>query len=175
MSELKLLVVSAMAGSKVDNIGGLKVYSDNFVPLRVREYNRSTPSFLEALLNALVCISCVAVGLLIRGLRAKDFMVQVDVATGRNEQFGAVLIAGGRLPTSIVISEELDLSHPDQARLADVYNSQNRTHFQNMMLLVKEAALLVANEADEDVLSLPETVYYQPNCIAFRVLATLYE
>lgn len=57
------------------------------MPLRVREYQGSVFSCLEALPQALAAGSCVAVGLLLRGLRAEDVIVPVDVATGKNVQF----------------------------------------------------------------------------------------
>lgn len=93
ISQLRLPVVQASATSTPDSVGGFHLHEDDFVPLRVREYQGSVFSFLEALPQALAAGSCVAVGLLLRGLRAEDVIVPVDVATGKNVQFGA--LAGG--------------------------------------------------------------------------------
>lgn len=169
LSELKLPVVYATAVSRADSIGGFQVYSDDYVPLPVREYKESTYFCMEALPQARACGSCVAVGLMMRGLQAEDAIVPGDVATGKIVQFGAAFIAGGRLLMSIVMSEELDLSHPDHARLADVYYSRTRTHLQNTMRLVKEATSRAANAGDLDVLSFPETLYCKLNCVTLRV------
>lgn len=106
---------------------------------------------------------------MMRGLQAEDAIVPGDVATGKIVQFGAVFIAGGRLLMSIVMSEELDLKHPDHARLADVYYSLTRTHLQNTMRLVKEATSRAANAGDLDVLSFQETLYCKLNCVTLRV------
>lgn len=48
ISQLRLPVVQASATSTPDSVGGFHLHEDDFVPLRVREYQGSVFSFLEA-------------------------------------------------------------------------------------------------------------------------------
>lgn len=172
LTKLKLPTVHTSSQSTPDSVGGFNLHPGDFVPLRVREYKGSESSCMEALPQALASGACIAVGLLMRGLRADDIVVPVDVATGKNVQFAAVFIAGGRLPMCVVTSEELDLSHRDGARLADLYYSKTRAHVQNLMQLVKEAAPVPLAEAEVDVWNLPEALHCKRNSVTFKVLST---
>lgn len=172
LGKLKLPTVHTSLQSVPDSVGGFDLYPGDFVSLRVREYKGSQSSCLEALPQALASGACIAVGLLLRGLRADDIVVPVDVATGKNVQFAAVFIAGGRLPMCVVTSEELDLSHRDGARLADLYYCMTRTQVQNLMQLVKEARPVPPSEAAVDVWSFPKALYCKRNSVSYDVLPT---
>ncbi|KAK1859743.1 hypothetical protein I4F81_002337 [Pyropia yezoensis] len=169
--QLKLPVIQASESSTPDNVGGFDLRANDFVPLRVREYKGSSFSCLEALPQALATGSCVAVGLLQRGLRAEDVIVPVDVATGKNVQFGAIFIAGGCIPMSIVTSKELDLSDLEDARLADLHYIKMRSHVQELMQLVREARAVSVPAVD--VSTVPDTLYCKRNCVSYQALDTL--
>lgn len=170
ISSLRLPPVHATSGSTPDNVGGFDLHKDDFVPLRVREYKGSASSCLDALPQGLESGACIAVGLLLRGLPAEHVIVPVDVTTGKNAQFAAVFIAGGRFPIAVVTSEELDLSHHDGAVLADRYYRKTRDHLHQVMQLVKEAVPVAVPDADIDVLSVPKSLYCKQACLSFQAL-----
>lgn len=72
---------------------------------------------------------------------------------------------------STVTSKELDLSDPDDARLADLFYSKSRSHVQALMQLVRESRAM--EEPAVDVSSVPKTLFCKRSCVSYQTLNTL--
>lgn len=169
--------------SKPDCVGGTLLPSTTggdvvgrqptmFVPLRVREYQRSSSACSDALPQAFALGTSIAIGLLQSGVPPKQVIVPVDVTNGRSMQFGVVYIACGSMPLCWTLSKELDLSMRGDVITAHLHLCKVQHHIGAMIDLLRQRTHLM-NECAPSLTSVPRGIWGKPGCLSHEVYPEL--
>ena len=169
--------------SKPDCVGGTLLPSTTscdvvgrqpkiFVPLRVREYKRSTRTCSDALPQAFALATSIAIGLLQCGVPSKQVIVPVDVTNGRSMQFGAVYIACGSMPLCWTLSKELDLSMCSDVITAHLHLCKVQQHIGTMIDVLRQRTHLASYDAP-NLTSIPRGIWGKPGCLSDEVYPEL--
>jgi len=184
VESMNLPVALITVRSKPDCVGVVRVAStpegggdgpsDKFVPVRVREYKRSSMTCSDALPQAFALGTSVALGLLQGGVPPAQVIVSVEVTNGRSMQFGVVYIACDGLPLCWTLTEELDLSVPRDVIKAHLHLCKVRQHVGTMAKMLHEIGYQQeAAEPERAITHIPNSIWGKVNCLTHRVYPTM--
>jgi len=152
--------------------GGVGSQPATFVPLRVREYKRSSRACSDALPQAFALGTSIAVSLLQGGVPPSQVIVPVDVTNGRSMQFGAVYIACGSMPLCWTLSKELDLSVRRDVIEAHLHLCKVKEHMGTMVQGLRQRGYQV-KQATPGLSSISRGIWSKPDCLTNKVYPEL--